>query len=89
MTDDFDHWERLHREAAASAAAARDAAGVLSVEDAAELLAEAAGELAQAASLLAEEPWRDSPQASIAAMEAAIAAFRAAEAHVDAQRDVY
>jgi hypothetical protein len=77
--NNWDHLEQIHRDRAAAEAAERAALGVLSKAEAASKLAEAASKLAEAASKLAEEIWRDSPQAAIAAMEAAIAAFRQAE----------
>jgi hypothetical protein len=83
----WDHIEQMHRKQDAADAADRAGEGILSMEDAAGQLAEAAGQLAEAAGLLAEELWRDSPQAQIAAMEAAIAAFRAAEKWVADNKD--
>jgi len=79
MMTDWDHLEQIHRDREAAEAAERAAVGILSKQDAAAKLAEAATKLAEAAGLLAEEIWRDSPQAQMAAMEAAIAAFRQAE----------
>lgn len=87
MGDNWDHLEQMHRDAEREQAAAQAAAGVLSMEDAAFQLAEAAGQLAEAAGLFAEEIWRDCPQAQLAAMEAAIAAFRAAEKWVADNKD--
>lgn len=88
-TDGWDHLEQILRDVAACAAAEREEANILSMEDAASQLAEAASQLAEASALLAEELWRDSPQAQLAAMEAAIAAFRAAEKWAASKRDVY